>query len=231
MPELALVRMAYQVVTLLCVSAAFLDSTNAESQDKGKDFFEHDYARGVHDVARTGESNQERSRAASLLERSHAAPSSGASVSHQAALPAAPVAAQNTDPRDGKQPWQIASVELFVNSADPAHLNQAVARALSLHKKGRFRLLGVSHIGDYRTLSAENRAEMEQLQIRYNAVASVFYGPQITQSPTWAFTFFDEVRLVEGCLDPERYIDSNGAEPSATKLDAMNKQEGELAGF
>jgi hypothetical protein len=122
-------------------------------------------------------------------------------------------------------------VELYVNSLDANHLNQVVARAVELHKRGRVFLIGISHIGDYRTLSSDNSAQIERLQIRYTAAPSVLYGEHIKQSPTWAFVSPEGARLVEGCLDPERYIDTNGAEPPTTKLDAMNKQEGNLAGL
>jgi len=148
-------------------------------------------------------------------------------------MPAAPGTgtAIESQSKGKRERIEVPRVELFVNSVDTDHVNQVVARAVSLHKKGRIFLIGISHIGDYRTLSIENRAELEQLKIRYTAAPSVMYGEHIKQSPTWAFVSQNGARLVEGCLDPERYIDTNGAEPPTMKLDAMNKQEGSLAGL
>lgn len=161
----------------------------------------------------------EQSRAASTLE------------ARQASDQATAVSTSSAKSQDKTQPWNIPRVELFVNSADANHLNQVVARGVTLHKRRRIYLFGISHIGDYRTLSAENRAELEQLNIRYTAAPSVIYGEHIKQSPTWAFASEEGARLVEGCLDPERYINTNGAEPPTTTLDAMNNQEASLAGL
>jgi hypothetical protein len=216
----------------LFVCAALIRGADAQPRDNGKDFFDHDYARGIQHGAQGSAEKQkapqlvtkpERSRAASTLEARQ--------VSDQATAVSASNAKSPDKSQDKTQLWNIPRVELFVNSADANHLNQVVARGVTLHKKGRIYLFGISHIGDYRTLSAENRAELEQFKIRYTAAPSVIYGEHIKQSPTWAFVSQEGSRLVEGCLDPERYIATNGAEPPTMKLDAMNKEEGSLAGL
>ena len=212
----------------MCLCAVLVRGADAQPRGNGKDFFERDYARGIqHDAQGSAEKQKapqpvtkpEQSRAASTLE------------ARQASDQTTAVSTLSAKSQDKTQPWNIPRVELFVNSADANHLNQVVARGVKLHKRGRIYLFGISHIGDYRTLSAENRAELEQLNIRYTAAPSVIYGEHIKQSPTWAFASEEGARLVEGCLDPERYINTNGAEPPTTTLDAMNNQEGSLAGL
>lgn len=216
----------------MCVCAVLVRGADAQPRGNGKDFFERDYARGIqHDAQGSAEKQKapqpvtkpERGRAASILEARQASDQATAVSTSNAKSP--------DKSQDKTQPWNIPRVELFVNSADANHLNQVVARGVTLHKRRRIYLFGISHIGDYRTLSAENRAELEQLNIRYTAAPSVIYGEHIKQSPTWAFASEEGARLVEGCLDPERYINTNGAEPSTTKLDAMNNQAGSLAGL
>lgn len=218
--------MSSRAVVSFCVCAVF--AAGARAEPRGKDFFEHDYARGIRQDGGGGPVKERTPRPAS--ETTNA--SAGSSVAN----PKVSTQTTPTNPQVAKattrlQPWELPRVELYVNSADAAHLNTVVARALELHKKGRFFLIGISHIGDYRTLSADNSAEAKRLQIRYTATPSVVYGEHIKQSPTWAFVSEEGARLVEGCLDPERYIDTNGAEPVTTKLDAMNKEEDTLAGW
>ncbi len=219
-------------VLSLCVCAVLVRGADAQPHGNGKDFFERNYARGIEQSAQGSAEKQqapqpvtkpEQSRAASTLEARQA--------SDQATAASASNARSQDKAQDKSQPGDIPRVELFVNSADANHLNQVVARGVTLHKRRRIYLFGISHIGDYRTLSAENRAELQQLNIRYTAAPSVIYGEHIKQSPTWAFASEEGDRLVEGCLEPDRYINTNGAEPPTTKLDAMNNQEGSLAGL
>jgi hypothetical protein len=124
-----------------------------------------------------------------------------------------------------------ARVQLFVNSKDAEHLNKVVSKAISLHRAGRLQLLAVYHIGDYRTLAPDRAKDLEELQVPYEAAAQVPYGNACTLSPTWAFMSFEGIRLVEGYLSPERFLDTQGGEPPAPKLDAMEQRAGELAGW
>jgi hypothetical protein len=217
---------------LLCVCAAFIRGADAQPRGSGKDFFEHDYARGIQHGVRVSAEKQKTPQPAAKPEGTQALSAGGVGQSPDQVAAISAQNAKSPEKSKGKpQLGDIPRVELFVNSADANHLNQVVARGVTFHKKGRIYLFSISHIGDYRTLSAENRAELEQLKIRYTAAPSVIYGEHITQSPTWAFVSEEGSRLVEGCLDPERYIDTNGAEPPTTKLDAMNKEEGNLASW
>lgn len=216
----------------LCVCAVLVRGADAQPRDNSKDFFERDYARGIQHGAQGSAEKQKNAQSVSKPEQTQAVSPAGAGQSPEQVAAVSAQNAKSLEKSQGKpQPGEIPRLELFVNSADANHLNQVVARAITLHKRGRIYLFGISHIGDYRTLSAENRAELEQLDIRYTAAPSVIYGEHIKQSPTWAFVSPEGSRLVEGCLDPARYIDSNGAEPPTTKLDAMNNQEGSLAGL
>jgi len=224
--------MINRAIVSFCVGLILSGEAIAGPRDK--DFFERNYARGIKQEAPTGaEMRSDNSKKSSPTaihdsESSHTAPSL-----NPQGLPAAPGngTAIESQSKGKRERIEVPRVELFVNSVETDHVNQVVARAVSLHNKGRIFLIGISHIGDYRTLSIENRAELEQLKIRYTAAPSVMYGEHIKQSPTWAFVSQNGARLVEGCLDPERYIDTNGAEPPTMKLDAMNKQEDSLAGL
>ena len=209
-------------------------TTKAAAGPHDKGFFERDYARGIpHD--RPGDSVKQqkaiKSTPSTPIHRAEQPQAAASGDAQGASGLSGAESAQVSSSTEKRQRVEVPRVELYVNSADTNHVNQVVARAVSLHKKGRIFLIGISHIGDYRTLSPENSAEIERLTIRYTAVASVAYGDHIKSSPVWAFVSPEGARLVEGCLDPERYIDSNGAEPPTTKLDAMNTQEGNLAGL
>ncbi len=216
----------------LCAYAAWARCADAQPREHGKDFFERDYARGIQHDAQGGFAKQKTPQPVTTPERSQAGSSAGArqSSAQMATVSASSVSSQEK-PQGNTRPDDIPRVELYVNSADANHLNQVVVKALELRRKGKIFLIGISHIGDYRTLSPEARDELAKLQIRYTAAPSVLYGEHIKLSPTWAFVSPEGARLVEGCLDPERYISTNGAEPATTKLDAMNKEEGNLAGL
>lgn len=213
-----------RVVLALCMFVSLTTKASAGPQDRG--FFQKDYARGMQP-----------DKPGPLAKPQNAVKSTPSQPTYGAAQPQPAPTTDATEitplakSHEKLSPREVPRVELFVNSADANHLNQVVARAVSLHKKGRIFLIGISHIGDYRTLSAENNAEITQSGIRYTAVPSVAYGDHIKSSPVWAFVSPEGARLIEGCLDPERYINTNGAEPPTTKLDAMNKQEDKLAGI
>lgn len=126
---------------------------------------------------------------------------------------------------------RLSRVQLFVNSADSNHQKEVVTKALSLHRGGRMLLMAVYHIGDYRTLSGDLRKELGELKIPYRAAATIPYGEGAKRSPTWVFASLDGMRVVEGILNPERYLDNHGLEPATSKLDAMDKSRGDLVGW
>jgi hypothetical protein len=212
----------------LCVLSALFDAAAAQPRGKENEFFEHDYARGIQQAGKPDVAKQ---KVGQSIRESTANNVTSVANTQAKSAGTPPQISGEAKPDAKPQLSDIPRVELYVNSADTNHLNLAVSRAVELHKKRKIFLIGISHIGDYRTLSPDMSAELTRLAIRYTAAPSVLYGEHIKQSPTWAFVSPEGARLVEGCIDPERYINTNGAEPPTTKLDAMNKEEGSLAGL
>lgn len=132
---------------------------------------------------------------------------------------------------DGQSRDESPVVFLYVNSKDVAHLNSVVENALRLAQKRRIRLLTIYQIGDYRTLSPENAAWAKKLGIGYEAATKVAYSRGITMSPTWIFVKNGEPRVVEGYMNIEPFIATEGLPPPAMKLDGIDKPQGELKGF
>jgi hypothetical protein len=132
----------------------------------------------------------------------------------------------NGQPRD-----ESPVVFLYVNSKDTAHLNSVVENALRFAQKRRLRLGTIYQIGDYRTLSSENTALAQKLGVRYEAATKVGYSRGITMSPTWIFVKNGEPRVVEGYMNIEPFIATEGLPPPAMKLDAIDTPHGELKGF
>jgi hypothetical protein len=122
-------------------------------------------------------------------------------------------------------------VQLFVSSADSKHLHDVIHRALTLHRSSKLVLMHIYHIGDYRTLSVNDRKELQESNIPYIATATVPYGQGAKLSPTWVFATPIGMRLVEGVMNPEQYLATNGLEPVSKKIDAMDQPAGELQGW
>jgi len=57
------------------------------------------------------------------------------------------------------------------------------------------------------------------------------YSLNVMMSPTWAFMKNGQVRLVEGYLNVEPFISSEGLLPPTVKIDSIPLDSGKLAGF
>ena len=129
------------------------------------------------------------------------------------------------------EPQKVPHLELYVNSKDPDHLNQVVETTLRLLKERRISLSIIFHIGHYGTLSRQNRAALDRLNIVYSQVTGVPYGVEITRSPVWVFSPGHDSRIVEGYLSPEKFLATNGAEPPKATLESNQSSQGELEGL
>jgi len=200
----------------------------AAEDRKPKEFFQRDFARSD---GGPGETSQLSPRDAKTPGRVKVKDSQRGGVSDEPPSPSDPSLVSASKVEGSDEPEKVPHLELYVNSKDPDHLNRVVETTLALLKERRISLSVIYHIGHYGTLSRENRAALEQLNILYSQVTSVPYGGGIKDSPVWVFSPSGDTRIVEGYLTPERFLATNGAEPPAASLESTVREKGDLEGL
>jgi hypothetical protein len=213
-------RIMLPMVLAMVASGVCYPVRPARAQDDSQQFFGKDYARSVGSEA--GAPNTAALGARQAPRGSPNAAASGAGYPSTAQIESAP---------PGSLPQIPLLASLYVNSKDSKHLNEVVSKALLLRRQSKLYLVAIYHIGDYRTLSAENQALIKKYGIPYEAVAKVPYSLNVMMSPTWAFMKNGQVRLVEGYLNVEPFISSEGLLPPTVKIDSIPLDSGKLAGF
>jgi hypothetical protein len=103
-------------------------------------------------------------------------------------------------------------VYLYVNSKDKAHFNTAFRKALKLQDLNRYAVVRlIAHIGDYRNVTDEMKQQAAAKKILLVASPMVPGDLGVTESPTWILDDGQTQHIVEGLMNPESCIDSQGA--------------------
>lgn len=215
------------VIAVLVVSLLVL-TKNARAEPSTSQFYEKDYAKTLPS-ARKESVPQARKPAAATRGKTNRDNSSAESRDQDSLSSDSDAASALTS--DPNIPYQRSVLMLVVNSKDAKHLEATLAKAISLVEQKRILLSSVMHIGDYRTITPPQKARLEALAIPYIGVRNVPFVQDATMSPTWIFQGKDGMRVVEGFIDIDRFINSAGEYREIQKLDAMELPADKLSGF
>lgn len=103
-------------------------------------------------------------------------------------------------------------VYLYVNSKDKAHFNTAFRKALKLQDLNRYAVVRlIAHVGDYRNVTDEMKQQAAAKKILLVASPMVPTDLGVTESPVWILDDGTSQHIVEGLMNPESCIDSQGA--------------------
>lgn len=99
---------------------------------------------------------------------------------------------------------------VVVNSLDPIHLQAVVKKVELLARSKRMSVTGVMHIGDPKALTQEMTQTLHALGVGTVYAEVIPASLPITTSPTWVFETNEGKYIVEGGMDPERFISPTG---------------------
>lgn len=103
-------------------------------------------------------------------------------------------------------------VFLYVNSKDKSHFYTAFRKALKLQELNRYAVVRmIAHVGDYRNVTDEMKQQAAAKKILFFASPMVPADLGVTESPTWVLDDGQTQHIVEGLMNPEACIDSQGA--------------------
>lgn len=135
---------------------------------------------------------------------------------------------------DSRQPRLF----VLVNSSNKEHFESVVAKVISLAKTGKFKVMLVTHIGDYRNVSLASKRELSELGIYLIAKQSIPNNLPISRSPAWGVmtssgTSGVNAYVIQGYLEPELFFNQAGQFeiPAGMKVKDDTFQVEALQGF
>jgi hypothetical protein len=101
-------------------------------------------------------------------------------------------------------------VSVYVSSGDKEHLTKVLEEVLALHDERIAFITSVSHIGDYRNLSAEMESELAKRQIKLLAATQPPSGAQVSVSPAWIIQTKQGTHIAEGTVAIHSFFNEFG---------------------
>lgn len=154
---------------------------------------------------------------------------------------------EQASPKVGTENKQLASVMpltdrtqalVYVNSSNKEHFDRVVAKVLAIQKQRKIQIQAVIHIGDYRTISPNQRESLVKAGIFIVPATQLPEKLPVTQSPAWGIMTPEsreqgKAYVIEGYHDPEIFFNSLGRFeiPAGMQVGKDTETAGKLAEF
>lgn len=154
---------------------------------------------------------------------------------------------EQASPKVGTENKQLASVMpltdrtqalVYVNSSNKEHFDRVVAKVLAIQKQRKIQIQAVIHIGDYRTISPNQRESLVKAGIFIVPATQLPEKLSVTQSPAWGIMTPEsreqgKAYVIEGYHDPEIFFNSLGRFeiPAGMQVGKDTETAGKLAEF
>lgn len=102
------------------------------------------------------------------------------------------------------------NASVLVNSGDKEHFDAVYQKLLTLHRRGRMRIVLVEYMGSYQNISDSQRDELMQDGIMVMPTKTLPTDVVVKTSPTWRISKGNNTFIVEGFYAPERFFTASG---------------------
>lgn len=127
------------------------------------------------------------------------------------------------------------NASVLINSRDKEHFDVVYRKLLTLHKRGRMRIVFVEYIGSYQNVSDTQREELLHEGITVVPTRALPTDIVVNTSPTWRVNKGNDTYVIEGFYAPERFFTASGAfvPPIGMEVEALEDEraDAELKDF